>query len=135
MNPSSNCELAFRLFERIRNSPVVKNYLLLHQEIIQNISCITRENLRDHREIREFVDNLVSSKHHGRRLPKWCTANVYNQLKEIFDISLRFDYTGEIEPELRRLRAGVLMNEIFKGLDPDIDPYRSRLSIYVTVKN
>lgn len=101
--------------------------------MIQNISCITKENLRNHREIRDFFDNLLSSKHHGHRLPKWCTANIYEQLKEIFDISFRFDYTGDIEPELRRLRTGVLMNEIFNGLDPDINPNASRLSIYVTV--
>ena len=62
----------------------------------------------------------LSSNNRYQRASCWCTDEQYETLKKIFEMSFRFDYTGFIEPELTRLRAGLLLMEIFNKLDPTI---------------
>ena len=47
----------------------------------------------------------------------WATAEQLAALKAIFETSFQFDYSGAIEPELVRLRAGLLLREIFSRLE------------------
>ena len=47
----------------------------------------------------------------------WASAEQLAALKAIFETSFQFDYSGAIEPELVRLRAGLLLREIFSRLE------------------
>ena len=63
------------------------------------------------------------------RAQSWASTEHYAILKSIFEMSFQFDFTGMIEPELRRLRAGLLLTEILSRLDPTQSRQNSRTKI------
>ncbi|KPM04446.1 acid phosphatase, lysosomal-like protein [Sarcoptes scabiei] len=138
LNPASHCVRADKLSEQILFSSTVRKYWQEQKDFIQNVTNSLDQSLRNHREVRDLYDNLLILKHHGKRLPQWArNPTVYNRLKSIFHHSFRFDYTSMIEKDLKKLRTGMLLMEIFERLHPiatpKTNPETKKISIFVTV--
>ena len=61
-------------------------------------------------------------------------AHYLATLKDIFEKSFAFDYTGIIEPELASLRAGLILTELVNRLDPTVPPEDTtrKLTLFTT---
>lgn len=129
----AKCPLAEKLLRNVMHSQFVKDYLLKNNDFLQNISKFTGEPLTNYRRIRDIFDTILITKHNQFKLPKWITPEVYKKLKEIYTTSFYFDFTTTIEPDIKYLRTGLLLNEILENLNIAKNPYKPFISIYVTV--
>lgn len=135
LNPMSKCPLAEKLLNNVLKSQFVQDYLFKYNDFLQNISKITGERINNFRRIRDMFDTILITKHNQLKLPQWITPEVYRKLKELYKIAFYIDFTSTIEPDIKYLRTGLLLNEILENLNIVKNPYKPFISIYVTVSD
>ncbi|KAJ6223696.1 hypothetical protein RDWZM_002241 [Blomia tropicalis] len=137
---SSNCDRAYALYGRIPDSKVVQNLIKPFWPTIQEIAHISNVSIDSYRKARDVYDSLLCIRHQMKITSEsiqdtslywaqsWITEEQFSALKSVYELGFRFDFTGTIETELRRLRTGLLLNEIVNRLNPMVD--HPKISIF-----